>query len=523
MKFSFSSKWFASLCVLTLVTTLGGIALGRSDTIVIGTTDQPDKLEPADSYDFPGWWTIGQTHEGLLSLNPRTEEVEPGLASSWTVSANGLVYTFKLRQGVTFTDGEKFNAKAVKQSFERALKLNGDPVFLLERIKSVEAIDDYTVRITLSAPDATFPNKLAFIAPAFITSPKTFTGKTATETFAVTSARGTVGTGPYKLVQYKKDEIAVFEAYDKYWGDKPKTKRIIVRYFPGQGGASTLAMALRKGDVDIAWRTLNPEDLGAFKSNRDVEVIKGVGGLSVRFAAFNVKYKPFDDPRIRQAFAYAVDREAIVSRVFGGLNTAAYSIVPIGLQFRYETYPKRDLNKARQLLQAAGYSERSKLAINLWYDSSGHYSKEPDVAAVVKATLEETRLVDVKLQPLDWGTFVQKFTSGETGFFLLGWYPDYLDAENYLTPFLATSGSPSLGIFYGDPATDKMLDEVVAANDRKTRDSLFKKIQQSMAETVPIIPLWYNSSEHYAVARKGISGLYLPADMEIRLRDLEKN
>jgi peptide/nickel transport system substrate-binding protein len=513
---------WTAVFALALFVAASGVTAARSDTIIIGTTDQPDKLEPADSYDMPGWWTISQTHEGLLRLNPRTEEVEPCLATSWTISKDGLTYTFQLRRGVTFTDGAAFNAKAVKQSFERALKLNGDPVWLIAGIKAIDVIDDYTVRFTLSAPDATFLNKLAFISPAYITSPNTFTGRTAAETFAVTNTRGTQGTGPYKLVQYRKDEIAVLEAYDGYWGEKPRTKRIIIRYFPGQAGASQLAMAMRRGDIDIAWRTLNPEDLDSFKSDPNVQVVAGVGGLSVRYAVFNVQFKPFDNKLIRQAFSYAVDRDAIIAKAFGGHNTPAYSMVPKGLPFRYETYPQRNLNRARELLRQAGYSESNKLSINLWYDSSGHYSmKEADVAALVKSAIEETGLVSIKLQPVDWGTFVKKFTGGETGFFLLGWYPDYLDAENYLSPFLSSIGSPSLGVFYSDPKMDAMLADILAVNDAKQRDALFKKIQEEMAETVPVIPLWYNTVEHNAVAKKSVKGLYLPADMEIRLRDLE--
>src|SRR5690606_11683381 len=178
------------------------------------------------------------THEGLLRLNPFTEELEPGLATEWSVSEDGLTYTFRLRRGVTFTDGAPFNAAAVKRSFERALQLNGDPVFLIGDIRRIDAIGEDQVVIHLNNPDATFLSKLAFVGPAYITSPNTPLLASAEETYAITNPRGTVGTGPYRLVQYQPDVIAVLEAYDGYWGEKPKTQRIIIRYFPS---ASSLA------------------------------------------------------------------------------------------------------------------------------------------------------------------------------------------------------------------------------------------------------------------------------------------
>lgn len=496
-----------------------GAALAQSDTIIIGTTDNPTKLDPTDSYDFPGWWTAAQTHEGLLSLDPFTEELRPALATHWEVSEDGRSYTFHLRRGVTFTDGAPFNAAAVKRSFERALQLNGDPVFLIGDIRQIDVVDDYQVVIHLNEPDATFLSKLAFVGPAYITSPNTPLLDSAEETYAITNARGTVGTGPYRLVQYQPDVVAVFEAYDGYWGEKPKTRRIIVRYFPN---ASSLALAMRSGEIDIAWRSLNPEDLIALSQMENLQRVEGVGGLAVRYLVFDVTYPPFDNRLIRQAIAYAVDRDAIIAKAFGGFNTPAYTMVPEGVPYRYETFPRRDLDKARELLTQAGYSTANKLSINLWYDSSGHYAKEADVAVVVKASLEETGLIDVQLQGVEWGTLVERWTSGQTGFFLLGWYPDYLDPDNYLDPWLSTEGGKSLGTFYSHPAVDLMLREGRATTSEEVREAIYRMLQQLEAEDVPVIPLWYDTVQHNAIAKRSIKGLYLPADMEIRLAMLEK-
>ncbi|BAS27568.1 ABC transporter substrate-binding protein [Limnochorda pilosa] len=509
-----------TLGALLALVLLFGAAAGAQQPLVLGTTDNPPTLEPTESYDFPGWWIIAHTHDGLLQLNPHTEALEPALATSWEISDDGLVYTFHLREGVTFTDGTPFNAEAVKFSFERALKLNGDPVFLIGDIQKVEALDETTARITLGHPDATFLGKLAFDAPAFIVSPTSYTAETVDETEKVTAVQGTIGTGPYRLAQYRPDEIAVLEAYEGYWGPKPPIQQVIVQYFPD---ASSLALAMRSGSLDVAWRSLNAEDLTAFRRDPRVQVIEGEGGLSLRYIVFDVTFKPFDDARVRQAIAHAVDRDAIIQQAFGGFNRPAYSMVPIGLPFRLETYPHRNLEEARTLLAQAGYTQAEPLSINLWFDASGHYTdREADVAAVLKASLEETGVIQVQLQPLEWGTMVDKFTSGELGFFLLGWYPDYLDPDNYIDPWYSTAGGKSLGTFYSNEEVDRLLVLGRSFVDDARRGQIYRQLQRIQFRDAATIPLWYNTLEHFAVAKPNVKNLLLPADMRLPLWLVEK-
>ncbi|HEX6970826.1 MAG TPA: ABC transporter substrate-binding protein, partial [Limnochordia bacterium] len=180
-------------------------AASATNTIIIGTTDRPTVLEPAMSYEFPGWWVIGRTHDFLYNLDPRTERPVPALATDYEVSEDGLTYTFHLRRGVTFTDGAPFNAEAVKFTFERNLKLNGDPVWLIQGIEEIRVVDPYTVQFVLSAPDATFLQKLSFTAPAAILSPNTFTAATVQETQRTTDRTGTIGTGLYRIAQFVPD------------------------------------------------------------------------------------------------------------------------------------------------------------------------------------------------------------------------------------------------------------------------------------------------------------------------------
>ncbi|HEX6970797.1 MAG TPA: ABC transporter substrate-binding protein, partial [Limnochordia bacterium] len=323
-----------------------------------------------------------------------------------------------------------------------------------------------------------------------------------------------------RIAQFVPDQFLLLTAYPEYWGEKPATPNILIRFYPD---ATALALALRSGEIDVAWRSLNPDDLTAFANDPNFEVFRGEGGLSVRYLVFQTELPPFDDVNVRKGLALSIDREEIVERVFVGYNTPAYTMVPRGLPYSVDTFPDRNLAEARALLRRAGYSPERPLEVDLYFDSSGHYStSEADVAALIKAQMEETGLVRVTLQPLEWATMTERRHDASMGMFLLGWYPDYLDADNYTTPFLRSPDNEWLGNRYHDDEMQALLVRAAQTVDEEERAALYRRIQVEMAEQMPIVPLWFNSLENYAVARPGISGLYLPPDMEIRLATLKK-
>ena len=494
-------RWF-----LTLLIAATGLAFAQNGVLTIGTTDSVTELSPANSYDFFTWNVLAQTAEGLVKLKPGGTQIEPSLATSWDISSDGLTYTFHLRQGVTFTDGSPMNAQAVKWSFDRALKLDGPKgaVGLIKGdIKSIATPDANTVVFTLNQPDATFLARLAPpISPVMIMSPKS----TPADSFAKGKY---AGTGPYKLVSYVPNQRVVLEAYKGYWGAQPKEPRVIYNMY---SDASALRSALQSGAIDIGYRSFNPQDITSLAKDSSYTEVKPSGSLSIRYLLFNVTQKPFDNVDVRRAISYAVDRQAIVNDVFSGINKPLYSMVPPGMWSSKDVFPQRDLEKAKQLLQQAGYSASNPLDITLWYPT-GHYgSTEPDVAAVLKTSLEQTGMIKLKLSALDWGTYTTRMSQGALGFFTLGWYPDFIDPDNFLAPWLVDS-TQSLGTFW-DKAPDfsKYQDLIKKARESTKQDvraTYYEQVQQLSATDVPFIPLWQNFGQLIAFTKPNVSGMVI--------------
>ena len=334
-------KWLLVSAILALVS----VGFAASEILVLGTIDRITELSFENSYDHFTWHILRHTTKALVGMEPGTNKIIPSIAESWEISDDGLVYTFHIRPGVVFWDGTPCNAKAVKWALERTIRLNGPEggVFLIaDVIQKIEAVDELTVKITLNYPDATFLIRMTDnVIPALI-----YAGAPENE---FTQGRY-VGTGPYRIVEYVPDERVVLEAVPTYFGPAPKTKRIVWVIYANE---AALRAAVEAGDVDIAFRTFNPVDIVNLQKNPNLQVVRGPS-VSIRYLLFNVTQPPVDNALVRQAIAYAVDRDAICERVFSGLNTPIYTMVPEGLPpagSAIPVFPKRDLEKARALLR----------------------------------------------------------------------------------------------------------------------------------------------------------------------------
>jgi len=501
-------------------------AAAARDTIVIGTTDKVTTLDPANSYDYWTWLIYWNTGQALVGFKPGTTDIVPQLATSWTVSPEGRTYTFRLRRGVTFTDGAPFNAQAVKFSFDRALKLKGPEgaVGLIENIQSIAVVDAYTVRFTLKQADATTLSRLSqSIGISMITSPKSTPANAFSKGF-----NQYAGTGPYRLTQYTPGQRAVLEAYPRFWGTKPPTRRIIVVFY---ADSAALAAAVESGQVDIGYRSFSPDDIKRLQSAGRLQVTRSAQFPSVRYIVFNVTAKPFDNIKIRRALSYAVDRDRIVSDVFGGINQPLYTMVPPGMWSSVNVFPQRDLNRAKSLLGEAGYSATNKMAITLWFSPSHYGTTESDVAAVLKSSMEETGLVSVDVKSSEWGDYTKAFAAGQLPMFLLGWYPDFVDPDNFLAPWL-TESPEGLGTFLNKAtaAVDKqyysefrkLFGDAKMTSDRNQRSVLYKQGQQKLADSAVLIPLWQNLAQSYVIAQKNVTGIVLDATTIFRTYLLSK-
>jgi peptide/nickel transport system substrate-binding protein len=422
--------------------------------------------------------------EGLMKYKPGTSELEFGIATNYTVSEDGLEYTFTLRDGMKFTDGESLDAAAVKWSIERVMTIDGPPAWLVSAfVDSVEVVDTYTVRFTLKAPVSYFPALVATV-PYFPVSSKSFP---ASET-----AEPTVGHyGPYKIKKWTRDVELILEANPDYLGIAPKSDTFIVKFFKD---AATMRMAVETGEIDIAWKTLRPMDVVDLKKI-GVLTIQEVPGPYIRYIVCRCHMAPWNNTLLRQAVAAAIDRDRICTEAYLGTVEPLYSMVPMGMWSHIdafeEKYGVRNLTLARELLTEAGYSEANKFAFDLWYTPTHYGDPEVYVASIIKESLEETGMMEVTLKSAEWATYASVYIPEATmPIFLLGWYPDYIDPDDYLTPFLHSEWSSSNGVYYNNTQMDAYLNDAMVEVNITRRTELYEDAQRLMAEEAPVIPLF---------------------------------
>lgn len=482
--------------------------------VVLGTTDKITVLDPAKTYDFYTWEVFNNIGEGLLKYKPGTTELMPGIAKSYEVSSDGLEYTFKLREGLKFTDGAPLDAAAVKWSIERVMNLDLDPSWLVSAfVDRVEVVDTYTVKFILKEPVSFFPSLVA-TTPYIPISPKSFPEDKVAE-----PVKGHYG--PYKIRKWTRDVELVLEANPDYYGTPPKSEIFVVKFYKN---AATLRMAVQTGEIDVAWKTLRPIDILDLKAIGKQKVLEAPGPY-IRYIILRCNKPPFDEMRLRKAVAAAIDRERICEEAYKGTVKPLYSMVPMGMwshidAFKQE-YGERNLELARKLLSEAGYSKDNPFRFELWYTPTHYGDLEADVAAIIKESLEETGLMEVTLKSAEWATYAAEYIAkGVMPIFLLGWYPDYVDPDDYTSIFLHSEWSPDMGVFYANPEMDRLLDKARTEIDLEKRADLYVKVQKLMAEEAPVIPFFQGILT--AVVQPDIEGVVLDPVMLLRYYLIER-
>ncbi len=516
-------KALLGILALAVVLVVGGVAALADEPLIIGTTDRVTELSFANSYDHFSWHVLRNTTDSLTKFDPDTSEFVGGIASSWDVSADGLVWTFYIRPGITFWDGEACDAEAVKYSLDRTIRLDGPEggVGLIKPyIDNIVVVDPLTVQITLTQADAVFDQRMSDqISPSMIYSPTSVPD----DDFAKGQY---AGTGPYKLVEHVADQHVIYEAYEDYYGVAPKTTRVIEKMY---ADAATLRAAIEAGDVDVVFRTLAPQDVEDLEANPDVVIQAFPPSPGVRYLLFNVTQPPVDVPQVRQAITYAVDRQAIVDQVFSGTVDPIYTMVP-GVDPPFfgalDTFPKRDLEVAKQLLAQVGYSASNPLDVNLWYTPKHYGTFEADVAAVVKGSLEETGAINITIQVLEWGAYVERMSSGGFDMFFLGWHPDYYEPSNFLAPW-TTESPENMGTYFNHHpnalAYQNIMTVATTTVDTAVRAKLYEAIQVLSAQDVPWIPLWAMTDEMIAAWLPNVHGVKVAITMDIEISKIYKD
>ncbi|MEA5514621.1 ABC transporter substrate-binding protein [Nodularia sp. UHCC 0506] len=523
------------LCVLLVVscvprqqtTTLSsGAGDGR---ITVGTTLKPRTLDPADTYELASLSVVLNMSDRLYTYEPGSTEIKPQLATALPqVSADGLTYTIPIRQGVIYHDDTPFNAKAMEFSIQRFIENKGKPSFLLsDTVASVKATGEYELTIQLKKPFAAFPALLAF-SGACAVSPQAYeigAGKFQPNSF--------VGTGPYKLAQYGTDSLRL-DVFDKYWGEKPANQGVNLQI---QTSPVNLFNAFRTGTVDVAYLSLQPDQIRSLEAGAkkgDWQTITAEGSV-VSYMVLNLNQQPLDQPEVRAAIAAMIDRPLINERVLLGQAEPLYSMIPttfnVSQPLFKDKYGDANFAQAKELLTKAGFSKENPAKVQIWYPSS---SANRSLAAQTLQSLaaqEMEGILQIEISNVESATFFKDISGGIYPAALVDWYPDFLDPDNYVQPFLSCQkgsnaqgcedgGSKTQGSFYYSEAMNKLIAQQRQEQNPETRQQIFTAIQTQVANDVPYIPLW--QTKDYIFAQNGVNNVQLDPTQNLIYQTISK-
>ncbi len=485
-----------AVALLLLVSVVSIFAISAKDYVILGTTDKITSLDPAKAYEYFSCNILQNVMTGLVEYIPGTTKIVPALAKSWEISPDGMTYTFHLKKGLKFSNGDPINAAAFKYSIDRVIRLNQNPSFLLaDVVKDVKVIDDLTFQIHLKYPFAPFINILAFTV-SYPVDPKVYPADKVYNGLPVAS-------GPYMVKKLMRGQEIELVRNPNYYGKPAKTPIILIKIYRA---ANNLYMALLNGEIDVAYRTLLPQQFAQIQKNPRFKSYVGKSPF-IREVVFNVDVKPFNNSKVREAISYAINREQIVKEVFKSQVVPLYTLIPDGMWGHKSVMPKYDPQKAIEILKSLGYSKTNPLKISLWYTPSHYGSTESDVALTIKNDLEATGYVKCDVKYAEWATYIDYLTKGIMGMFLLGWYPDYFDPDDYMWPFLESKASPSMGSHYSNKTVDQLLLDARLLNDIPGRTALYDTVQDIMAKDTPYVPLF--QGEQHVVAKPNIGGIIM--------------
>ena len=505
-------------------TSTGGAAGG---TITYGTTDKVVTLDPAGSYDAGSFMVMNQIYPFLLNAKPGSADASPDIAESASFTSP-TEYTVKLKPGLKFANGHALTSSDVKFSIDRVVKIadpNG-PAALLGNLKSVEAKDDSTVVFTLKAGnDQVFPGVLAANSGPIIDEEVFPADKVLGDDEIV---KGRPFAGPYTIESYKKNELVSLKANPDYQGllGKPANEGANIKYY---ADSNNLKLDVQEGNIDVAGRSLTATDAADLEKDSKVKVHKGPGG-ELRYIVFNFDTMPFGaktanaDPKkalaVRQAMAHIVDRDAIATQVYKGTYLPAYSVVPDGfngaIQPLKELYGdgngKPSLEKAKKAFTDAGIT--GTVNIKLQYNPD-HYGKSSgDEYAMIKEQLEKSGLFKVDLQSTEWVTYSKARTADAYPVYQLGWFPDYSDADNYLTPFFVPGNF--LKNHYENPAVTELVTKQLTTEDKDEREKVLGEAQTAVAKDLSTLPLLQGAQ--LMVAGADVKGVEQTLDASFKTR-----
>ena len=503
-----------AVAALAAAALAAGPALAAKDvTFAVASTFTT--TDPYDANDTLSQAMAKSFYEGLFGFD-KDMNLIPVLAESHDVGKDGLVYTIRLRRGVKFHDGTEFKADAVKANFDRVT----DPGNKLKRyglysnIAKTDVVDDYTARITLKTPFSAFINQLAhpsgvMISPAAL---KQWGSKDI--------AFHPVGTGPFRLVEWKATDHVKVAKFDGYW-QKGYPKVDTLTWKPVVDN-NTRAAVMQTGEAQFTY-PVPPEMAAVLKAKPELDVI-AAPSIIERYLSMNTQQKPFDDPKVRQAVNYAINKEAVAKVAFGGYATPADAIVPERVQYsaKIGVWP-HDVAKAKQLLAEAGYP--NGFETELW--SAYNHTIAQKVTQVLQQQLQQVG-IRTKITLLESGQRVEKVESWQdpktapVRMYYVGWSSSTGEADWALRPLLASeSWPPKLfnTAYYKNERVDADIRNALLTTDTAEKAKLYRDAQETIYKDAPWAPLVVE--QLLSAKNKKLSGVYTMPDGSFNFADID--
>ncbi|HEX2044554.1 MAG TPA: ABC transporter substrate-binding protein [Gaiellaceae bacterium] len=494
---------------------------GGGGTLVFAGAADPVVLDGALVSDGESLRVIDQIYESLVSLKPGTTELEPGLARSWELSEDGLEYTFELQQGVTFHDGEPFNAEAVCFNFDRWYNFTGsfqnpsasyywqtvfggfaetDPESGAPEesyYESCEAVDEDTVVIRLTSPSSAILGALS-LSNFSIASPKALQEFGADEgevdaegIFHPTGTFGTehpTGTGPFQFVSWTRGDRLVLERFDDYWGEPAKIDQLIFRPIPDNAAR---LQALQTGEIQ-GYDLVEPQDVPTIEADENLQILDRPA-FNVGYVGINQAHEPLDQLEVRQAIAAALNRQEVVDSFYGGRGEVAKEFMPPEVTgyaddvTEYEYDPQR----AQQLLEEAGVE--TPLEITFCYPTDVSRPYMPDPQRNFEAFAASLNEAGFRIRPRSapWSPdYLGLVDEGKCPLYLLGWTGDFGDPDNFIGTFFQT---PQKAWGFENQEIFDILNEAEAETDLEAREQLYQEANRLIMDFLPGVPYVHTS------------------------------
>ncbi|TRL38752.1 ABC transporter substrate-binding protein [Rhizobium straminoryzae] len=510
---------------LVMISAPQAFAATPADTLVEGfAIDDIISLDPGEAFELSTAEVTGNTYSKLVSIDINdTSKVVGDLAESWTTSADGLTYTFKLKPGVKFASGSPVTAEDVAFSFERAVKLDKSPAFLLTQFglkgdnvaDKAKAVDAQTFSLTVDKP----------YAPSFVLNVLTATVASVVEKKAVMAKAkavtptadykydtdfgneflktGYAGSGPYKILGWKANEAVILEANPNYYGEKPKLKRVVYRHMKESSGQR---LALENGDIDIA-RNLEPGDMDAV-SKKDGFAITSAPKGTVYYFSLNQKNPNLAKPEVVEAFKYLVDYDAIGATLIKGIGDIHQTFLPKGQLGALDSNPyKLDVAKAKELLAKAGLKDGFTVTMDV-------RNTQP-VTGIAESVQQTLAQAGIKLQiiPGDGKQTLTKYRARTHDIYIGQWGSDYFDPNSNAETFTINYDNSDAGKnktlawrnAWDVPELTKETQAALLEKDSAKRAEIYQDLQKKVLSSGPFVIIFQQTEvAGYSKKLKGL-------------------